>query len=209
MKTKLANIWFPVIQVSLLVVFVLFGGISLFAETNQVAQKGRTNSVQQSSATVTNGIPVPPGLDGRGQSQAVEPSSVPRLQKRKGPDLPPQRLISPLEEERLRHNAPWRELQPSRFAGGATNGPATNRAARFTPRPALQGEPRAGQSQITSRRAPPSVLKKYDRDKNGLLDPVEWYQYRQEVEQRHGEIVRLRTGTNMPSSVVSTNTPNP
>lgn len=190
----------------------IFDRLGLLVSTLLVLTSGlradETNTIQRTSRSATNEIVLQPRSDGIGQSEAVQSSVVPRLQKRQGPDLPPQHILSPVEEERLRgRHAPWRGTPPNRFAFGPTNSESATSAPAFTHRPMHPGDPlqlRAGQSQITSRRAPPSVLKQYDHDKNGLLDPAEWYLYRQDIEKR---LEQSKIRTNASPSVISTNKP--
>jgi hypothetical protein len=52
---------------------------------------------------------------------------------------------------------------------------------------------------------PPEVLKKYDLDKSGHLEPQEWYQYQKDQETAVAEMRRLRAGTNSAAMTTTTN----
>ena len=62
-----------------------------------------------------------------------------------------------------------------------------------------------------TRMVPPTQVKQYDRNGNGLIDPNEWAVYRQDVNRQVAEkrAARLAAATNSaaPASVISTNGP--
>lgn len=172
--------------------FAVFSGL-LFSEPSPAAD---VKAVAPGSAhTLRAGASVSSaGTNGRTQSLGVK--SLPRLQPRGARELPRSRIQSSAEQTHLpARNPALRGMAPKRVRLGDTNGPVQfDLHQRWT-----------NQSPNTSRRAPPSVLKEYDRDKNGLLDPAEWYQYHQDLEKIRTELERLRVGTNAPSSAASTN----
>ena len=144
-----------------------------------------------------------PGTNRDDAVPAASPAGLPRLQHRKGPELPPRHILTPAEQAQWQaHRGALRGMPPNRFWPGAPNTPATNGPSGLDPR-----RSRPSQYGITSHHAPPSVLKKYDRDKNGVLDPAEWYQYRKDLEKRQADRARLSRDTNSPPVAASTNAP--
>lgn len=138
------------------------------------SQATETNAIRQTAAVGTNAVATQSTTSGGERLQVNGSRTLPRLQPRKRPDLASPRVPSPAQQAELQRRQLTRPgMPPNRLAPGATNGPAG-----LDPRSS-----RSGQYEIRSRRAPPAVLERYDHDKNGLLDPAEWYLYRQEVEQ--------------------------
>ncbi len=158
--------------------------------------------------------PSPTNLVGRGISstnpppETTGPGSLPLLKPRRQPAQVPPRVPSAGEQSRLQspHSSVYRG-QPGRtnalFRPGPARGVQGTNAKAMSPNypaqsaPALFGTP--------PRHVPSAVLKKYDLDKNGILDAREWYEYRRGLEQRRAESDRINNATNSLPSPSTTN----
>lgn len=95
----------------------------------------------------------------------IAPGTVPRLQRRSRPDVSPE---SALNREG--------SLEKSR-GGWGTNTPAN--------RVSIPGYSRmTNQFTRGPHNVPPGLLRRYDRDRNGVLDPSEWARYRNDQPMR-------------------------
>ena len=79
--------------------------------------------------------------------------------------------------------------------------------AQFEARAKAAAETRRTQTAARrTRMVPPHLVKQYDTNGNGLIDPQEWRKYRQDVDQRTAELLQASGAVSSSGSVV-TNAP--
>ena len=103
--------------------------------------------------------------------------------------------------------SPKKANPPVSAAAAAKPSPAPSPASLARPVTRVGSPPPAGSPDNRPHHIPPSVLKKYDADTNGVLDSAEWNHYRQDLEKQRAEWLQSRAATNAPPSVTNSSKP--